>query len=58
MGIEARYTSPASRERSMRGATRVRVIGLACSFLLRGDPITLTLVAPRIDLSRFTGEVS
>jgi len=41
---------------------RVRVIGSAHSLVrhaagLRGDPITLTLGAPRLDLSREAGEV-
>jgi hypothetical protein len=36
----------------------VRVTGSAgCKALLRGDPITLTLAASRLNLSRAAGEV-
>jgi hypothetical protein len=48
-----------SRESDRRAAQRpVRVIGSArCKALLRGDPITLTLGAAHLDLSRSAGEV-
>jgi hypothetical protein len=47
-----------ARERSRNEVTRVRVIGSARWLKVqRGDPITLTLVASRLDLSHFVGEV-
>jgi len=65
MGIEFAYASPALRAAYLShavgevdGATapRVRVIGSArCVKALRSDPITLTLVAARLDLSRSGG---
>jgi hypothetical protein len=48
-----------SREADRQAAQRpLRVIGSArCKALLRGNPITLTLAASRLDLSRAAGEV-
>jgi hypothetical protein len=67
MGIEVKLTSPAlcaglGRKADRRdGATapRVRVVGSARGITVeRGDPITLSLAASRLDLSREAGEVS
>jgi hypothetical protein len=61
MGIEVRITSPTLRAGEVDGAKapRVRVVGSAhCVKVERGDPITLTLAASRLDLSRAAGEVS
>jgi hypothetical protein len=61
MGIELPFASPALRAGEVEGARapRVKAIGSARgAFILRGDPITLTLVASRLDLSREAGEVS
>jgi hypothetical protein len=59
MGIDAKITSPALRAGEDGAKRRVRVIGSARSaFTLCADPIALTLAALRLDLSRFTGEVS
>jgi hypothetical protein len=59
MGIEGVGTSPACGRGRGAVMPRVRAIGSAGGYaVLRGDPITLTLGAPHLDLSHFVGEVS
>jgi hypothetical protein len=51
-------TSPAVRERSRRASGEGEGDRVGTLYLLRADPITLTLGASRLDLSRAAGEVS